>query len=184
MWDKESDGPPLPIHVNPQISVSGEFWIERATICSGEPLQDGKLEILVATSGGLIVALDATCQKVWAHRLAEPPVVMKCVNSKPRSRPWIVVGCEDGTVTVLDRNGSPIRQRRLNGAPTQIAATVDRTGIPLVVFSTDKGEIKWFAGLYKREECNTIDRIILYIVILHYTKSTCRKSGGAGPIDG
>ena len=41
---------------------------------------DGTKEIVVATSAGLLVALDHECRKLWARRLASPPVLMKCIT--------------------------------------------------------------------------------------------------------
>ena len=100
---------------------------------------DGKKEILVATSSGLVVALDCQCRKLWAKRLPSPATVMKAM---PRaSSPWIVAGCEDGTVMVLDGRGEFVRRDRVNGRPTCIEA-LDESG---VLLATTKGEVKLFA---------------------------------------
>ena len=66
---------------------------------------DGQKEILAATSGGLVVALDHQCRKAWAKRLASPPTVMKCERLADNQGPWVVTGCEDGSVIVLDGEG-------------------------------------------------------------------------------
>jgi uncharacterized protein GlcG (DUF336 family) len=54
-----------------------------------------------------------------------------------------VVGCEDGTVVVLDGTGAAIRVGRLNGRPVCIAA-LDPAGAPVAVLATDQGEVKAF----------------------------------------
>ena len=83
---------------------------------------DGKKEILAATSMGLVVALDCQCCKVWAKRLPSAPTVMKCVTPAKAGTPWIVVGCENGTVAVLDEKGTIIRKGQIKGKPTCITA--------------------------------------------------------------
>ena len=105
---------------------------------------DGKKEILAATSAGLVVALDNRCRKLWARRLADAPVVMKCVKPSTQAKPWIIVGCESGTVMALNGNGQPMRDGRLDGTPTCIESTADPMGGQRVVFGTSKGEIKLF----------------------------------------
>jgi hypothetical protein len=92
---------------------------------------DGRKEIVVATSSGLIVALDHQCCKLWTKRLTSAATVMKCVKNN------VVAGCEDGTVVVLDGKGEMIRSDKVNGRPTCIVAIGS-----LVLLATSKGEIK------------------------------------------
>ena len=100
---------------------------------------DGKKEILVATSSALVVALDCQCRKLWAKRLPSPATVMKAM---PRaSSPWIVAGCEDGTVMVLDGRGEFVRRDAVKGRPTCIEALDESS----VLLATTKGEVKLFA---------------------------------------
>jgi hypothetical protein len=94
---------------------------------------DGKKEIIVATSSGLIVALDHQCRKLWTKRLPEAATVMKCVASN------MVIGCEDGTVVVLDGKGEMLLSDKVNGRLT----CIDTIG-SLVLLATSKGEIKAF----------------------------------------
>jgi outer membrane protein assembly factor BamB len=105
---------------------------------------NGQKEILVATSSGLIVTLDRQCRKLWAQRLASPPVVMKCVAAKHSREPWIYIGCEDGAVIVLDGKGELVRSGKVTGRP----ACVDTLDVPSdyrsVLFGTDRGEVKAF----------------------------------------
>jgi hypothetical protein len=102
--------------------------------------EDGKKEILAATSSGLIVALDHQCRKLWTRRLEKAATVMKCTTPKP----WVVVGCEDGTVIVLDGEGEVIRSDKVDGRPTCIEEFhVSGTG-SMILLATNKGEVKAF----------------------------------------
>jgi hypothetical protein len=51
----------------------------------------------------------------------------------------MVIGCEDGTVVVLNGKGEVILSDRVNGRPT----CIDTIG-SLVLLATSKGEIKAF----------------------------------------
>ena len=104
---------------------------------------DGKKEILVGTSEGLVVALDNECQSVWSTRLASSPTSIKCVTESPAKPPWIVVGCDDGSVAVLDQRGHTIRLGKVTGRPNEIETLDTPTG-PVAVLATDKGEVKGF----------------------------------------
>ncbi|MBN1347846.1 hypothetical protein JXJ21_00405 [candidate division KSB1 bacterium] len=102
---------------------------------------DGKMEIVVATSAGTIIALDHRCQKIWARRLDEIPVVMKGVHLQPAR---IVIGCESGAVIALDASGEFCRRGQVKGIPTCIDAFVESDGKVVVPISTKGGEIKGF----------------------------------------
>ena len=105
---------------------------------------DGKKEIVVATSVGLIVALDHQCRKIWASRLTSPPTVVKCVTPKNTRAPWIVIGGENGDVVVLNGKGELIRLDKVNGRPTCIEALSISSANPMVLLATDEGEVKAF----------------------------------------
>ncbi|MGD8499391.1 MAG: hypothetical protein PVJ86_02015 [Phycisphaerales bacterium] len=105
---------------------------------------NGKKEIVVATSSGLVVTLDHQCRKLWARRLANLPVVMKCVVPEPAQTAWIVIGCEDGTIAVLDRTGKLVRSSKVTGRPTCIDTLNISSDCPSVLFATDRGEVKAF----------------------------------------
>jgi outer membrane protein assembly factor BamB len=105
---------------------------------------DGKMEIVTATSGGFVIALDHTCRKIWARRLSSPATVMKCVKPTGQVRAWVLAGCEDGTVIALDYEGQPIRTGKLAGRPKGVDALVEPQGGTIVLFSTDRGEVKAF----------------------------------------
>jgi len=106
---------------------------------------DGKKEILAATSAGLVVALDHQCKKRWARRLASPPVVMQCVAPASGGNPRTVVGCEDGTVVLLNGRGAPIGAGKVSGRPSCITALSDTATGAAVLLATDAGEVKAFA---------------------------------------
>ena len=106
---------------------------------------DGKKEIVVATSSGLVVALDHQCRKLWSRRLTSTPEVLRgVVPSKPHT-PWIAIGCNDGTINVLDGTGRLIRMGKVNGRPTCIEILRISSAHPSVLFATDTGEINVFA---------------------------------------
>lgn len=112
---------------------------------------DGRKEILVAHSSGLVVALDCRCRKVWSKRLASPPTVLKAVmplrNPAAGGEPGsaIFVGCEDGSVMVLDGQGHLVRQGQVAGRPTCLHSFRGAHG-SVVVLATDQGEVRGFRG--------------------------------------
>ena len=101
---------------------------------------DGKKEILAATSTGLVVALDARCDRVWTRRLHSPPTVLAFLRANDAS--WVVTGCEDGSIVVLDASGEVRGLGRVSGKPTHVLRIGDG-----VVVGTDKGEVTgWKIG--------------------------------------
>ncbi|MDP6778564.1 MAG: hypothetical protein QGI83_17555 [Candidatus Latescibacteria bacterium] len=104
---------------------------------------DGRKEILVGTYHGLVVALDCQCQRVWSTRLQSAPTVLKAIAPGPDAPPWIVVGCEDGSVVALDGGGKVIRQGSIEGRPEHILE-ISRDGGPMAVLATTDGSISSF----------------------------------------
>jgi len=104
---------------------------------------DGRKEILAATSAGLVVALDCACKKVWSQRLPSPPNVLKCVTPDGGGAAWIVVGCDDGSVRVLDGAGRVVRQAKL-GARVEAVELLRGPAGPLAALASAKGEVKGF----------------------------------------
>jgi len=101
---------------------------------------DGKKEIVVGTAGGMIVALDCQCRKLWARRLASPPTMIRAFPARGPREAQILVGCEDGSVLALDDQGTPVRSARLTGSPTDIVAL--ETGAAIIaILATDSGQI-------------------------------------------
>ncbi len=105
---------------------------------------DGKKEIITCTSSGLVVALNNQCEKLWAKRFPSAPTVLKCVSPGAQTRPWIVVGCEDGSVIALDGQGNLTHLGKVTGTPTCIQAVPDAPGGAEVVIATSGGEVKGF----------------------------------------
>lgn len=68
-------------------------------------------------------------------------MVMKSVTLEDGKTPWVVVGCEDGTVAVLDGQSDLIHLDSLAGQPTCIEAFSTPAG-PVVLLATDQGEVK------------------------------------------
>ncbi len=104
---------------------------------------DGRKEVLVATYHGLVVALDCQCGRIWSTRLQSAPTVLKAIAPYPDAPPWIVVGCEDGTVSVLDGKGKVIRRGNVGGKPDLILE-ITRDGVPHAVLTTTDGVIRSF----------------------------------------
>ena len=106
---------------------------------------DGKKELITATGGGLVVALDCQCNRLWSKQLPSPPRVLKALTPKGAGAPWIVVGCDDGTVVALDGQGELVRLDKIEGRPTRILELDTQAAGPVVVLASSEGEIKAFA---------------------------------------
>jgi hypothetical protein len=104
---------------------------------------DGKKELVVGISEGLVVALSNECQRMWSTRVPSPPVSLRCVKVPDAKLPRIVAGCEDGTVAVLNQMGTVIRLGKVTGRPTHMEVLQMPTA-PITVLATDQGEIKAF----------------------------------------
>ena len=102
---------------------------------------DGTKEIVVAISEGLVVALTRACEKLWSTRLPSAPLSLQCVPGRGAGPSRIVAGCDDGTVVVLDAQGTPTATGKVTGRPTH-ALTLETQGKPVVFFATDRGEMK------------------------------------------
>lgn len=104
---------------------------------------DGKQEIVVGISEGLVVALSHDCQRIWATRLPGPPLSLRWIKSPRAKTPLLVVGCDDGTVAALNTRGSLIQLGQVTGRPT-CRETLPAPAGPLAVLATDQGEVKGF----------------------------------------
>ncbi len=104
---------------------------------------DGKKELVVGISGGLVVARSRRVQKIWSTRLPSPPLSLRCVKPPAAKLPWIVVGCDDGTVAALDSKGAVLRLGKVTGRPAHIQILETPAG-PLAVLATDRGEVQGF----------------------------------------
>ncbi|MBN2128107.1 MAG: hypothetical protein JW741_01370 [Sedimentisphaerales bacterium] len=104
---------------------------------------DGRKEIVVGLSEGLVVALNCECGKLWSTRLPAAPLSLRCVDSQSATPLRVVVGCTDGSVVALDGQGAVVRGGRVSGRPWRIATLQTPAG-PLVVLATDKGDVKGY----------------------------------------
>lgn len=104
---------------------------------------DGKQEIVVGISEGLIVALDHCCEKRWATRLASPPISVRCVRPAAAAAPWIVAACDDGAIIALDGLGAPRRRGQIAGRAMQMMP-LQSAAAGRVVIATDRGMVAGF----------------------------------------
>jgi len=105
---------------------------------------DGRKELVVGISEGLIVALDHQCRKRWSTALASPPVSLRCLGpAMGATATRIVAGCENGDVVVLDGAGRLLRQGKATGRPMHVETLRTAAGV-LAVFATDRGEVRAF----------------------------------------
>jgi hypothetical protein len=102
---------------------------------------DGKQELVVATADGLVVVLDHQCRRLQSHRLPSAPVSLRCVAATAPHAQWIVVGCDDGTVAVLDSAGQVSALGKVTGRPVHLQVLTTPAG-HVLVFATDQGEIQ------------------------------------------
>ncbi|HHX41030.1 MAG TPA: VCBS repeat-containing protein [Armatimonadetes bacterium] len=102
---------------------------------------DGRREIIVGTSGGLVVTLDHQCRKEWSRALPSPPVVLRHVSAS--GKPWIIAGTEDGTMILLNGKGEIVRQGRAAGRPAMLQVVQTAQG-PLALLVTETGSVAGF----------------------------------------
>jgi hypothetical protein len=99
---------------------------------------DGRKVLLAATPGGLVLALNHACERLWSRRLPSPPTVLSHTGAGPDTS-RVVAGCVDGTVVVLDGKGEVRGTGRCSGKPTCIERLDEH-----VVLATDGGQItRW-----------------------------------------
>ncbi len=103
---------------------------------------DGKKEMLVGLSEGLVVCLNHACEKIWSARLPSPPLSLRCVAGRKGN--MVFVGCDDGAVVTLDAQGAAVRIGHVSGRPTHMETRRTSSG-SVVVFATGKGEVKGFS---------------------------------------
>lgn len=104
---------------------------------------DGKKELVTGISAGLVVALTHDCRKLWSTRLPSPPRSLRAVIPAGKKRPVIVVGCDDGTVAVLDSAGEVVARSAVVGRPEHMIVVAASTG-PEVVLGTSRGRVAGF----------------------------------------
>ena len=100
---------------------------------------DGRKEILVAESNGLVMALTSACETLWTRRLSEAPAVLARTGHAGATR--IHVGCENGGLVVLSGDGSIVGVGQVTGRPTCIVTMEGG-----VVVATEAGEMAYVAN--------------------------------------
>lgn len=107
----------------------------------GDLTGDGKPEILMGLSSGLVDVLDGQANKLWAKLLPSAPVVVKLVKGVDAN--WVCVGSEDGTISAMDASGNIISQGKVNGRPEDLQVIQTPKG-QVAVITTDTGEVSGF----------------------------------------
>jgi len=105
---------------------------------------DGTMEVVTATSSGLVVCLDHELKKEWARAMPAAPNVMVAFPG-PRGQ-TLLVGCDDGTLVELDAAGELLSAGQVGGRPAADGMVVlqaeDLPGDgPLAVVGTSAGQV-------------------------------------------
>jgi len=101
---------------------------------------DGTMEIVTATSGGLVVCLDHQMNREWARAMPAAPTVMMAVPAGEGAR--LLVACDDGTVALLDASGEVVRRAQAPGRPAWRGMTLVQTAAGLrAVLGTSTGAV-------------------------------------------
>ena len=74
--------------------------------------------------------------------LASPPNVMAAAAPSGGDLPWLVVGCDDGSVVALDGTGEPVRSAKLDSRVEDIVITGGDQ--PVAVMGSVKGQVAIF----------------------------------------
>jgi len=104
---------------------------------------DSRTELIVALAEGLVVALDCRCQRLWSTRLSNPPLSLRCVSAQRGRAGRVVVGCDDGSVLLMNEQGELLAGGAVDGRPW-LASCVANEAASQVTFATDRGEVKAF----------------------------------------
>jgi hypothetical protein len=104
---------------------------------------DGRKEIVVATAEGLVVALNADCEKKWAKRLDSPPVLLAATPVPDRQHSVLAAASSDGSVWILADSGAILEHGRTEGKPTAMAFAAGPNG-PRLLVGTNRGAISAF----------------------------------------
>lgn len=98
---------------------------------------DGKQEIVVAISAGLVVALDGHAQRLWSRQMPSAPTVVRVLGGQ------VMAGCEDGSVALLNVAGEIVKLGKARDRPVDMRVLQTPQG-PLAVVVTDKGAVAGF----------------------------------------
>ncbi|MEW5979760.1 MAG: VCBS repeat-containing protein [Acidobacteriota bacterium] len=106
---------------------------------------DGRSEIVVATAGRMLVALNHHCALLWSQPLPATPSVLRVVPALSDVPAAIVVGDENGSVVVFDSRGRLVRQAVVKGRPTHTALVPMGEAASVLVIGTDSGQLAAFS---------------------------------------
>jgi len=96
----------------------------------------GQKHVVTATDEGLLTAFGPDGKQAWAVYLPSTPWSL-C--NLPRDEGGLVaVGCEDGTVLLIDATGKPVAKAQLEGAVRQMHVVKGNAGQVLIA-GTDQG---------------------------------------------
>ncbi|MFO8081557.1 MAG: hypothetical protein R6V07_14810 [Armatimonadota bacterium] len=105
---------------------------------------DGTMEVITATSSGLVVCLDHEMNREWARPMPSAPNVMMAVPAEQREH--LLVACDDGTIALLDASGEVLRATKVEGRPAwRGRALIEGVDGPMAVVGTATGAIAGFA---------------------------------------
>jgi hypothetical protein len=101
---------------------------------------DGTMEVITATSSGLVVCLDHEMNREWARAMPAAPNVMMAVPAAEGQA--LLVACDDSTVALLDASGEVTRATEVDGRPGwQSMALIQGPDGPLAVIGTATGAL-------------------------------------------
>lgn len=117
----------------------GPLYRNLPGVGTGDLDGDGKKEIVVATNGRVLVALDYNCVRRWSRRLPATPTVL-VVAPDPRGAS-IFVGHDDGSILLFDGQGRIAGQAQVEGRPARAALLPGGR----VAIGTDRGQLAVFS---------------------------------------
>lgn len=98
----------------------------------------GQKHVVTATDEGLLTAFEPDGKQAWAVYLPSTPWSLCHL---PRHEGGLAaVGCEDGTVLLIDATGKPVAKAQLEGAVRQVHVVKGDTGQVLIA-GTDQGAL-------------------------------------------
>lgn len=81
---------------------------------------DGVKEVVVGLWSGYVLAFDHQLRKNWAVRLPSPPTVLRVLPPSAIGEACILVGSENGTMSLLDHQGQLLKVGKVTGVPTAV----------------------------------------------------------------
>jgi hypothetical protein len=97
--------------------------------------------VVTATCEGLVTAFQADGKQAWATYLPSPP--RSLARLARNGGDLLALGCDDGTLLLVDAAGKPIARAQLAGAVGRLCA-VENQGRPVLIAGTDQGSLMIF----------------------------------------